>query len=129
MSQLVLVPMPLLDCMEVGVIVGWWCMSWEATYVAVISNRAQLCTETSEGIQDIMFVSRGDRDLGVAFLMHAGSQSLSRGEAKDSTLLSSYDGDLSLPLGLALGSPIFPSGCEGKLGVALESLQGLRDLT
>ena len=39
------------------------------------------------------------------------------------------DGDLSLPLGLALGSPIFPSGCEGKLGVALESLQGLRDLT
>ena len=42
---------------------------------------------------------------------------------------SVYDGDLSLPLGLALGSPIFPSGCEGKLGVALESLQGLRDLT
>ena len=31
--------------------------------------------------------------------------------------------------GLALGSPIFPSGCEGKLGVALESLQGRRDLT
>ena len=29
----------------------------------------------------------------------------------------------------ALGSPIFPSSCEGKLGVALESLQGLRDLT
>ena len=23
----------------------------------------------------------------------------------------------------------WPSGCEGKLGVALESLQGLRDLT
>ena len=37
---------------------------------------------------------------------------------------SSYDGDLSLPLGLALGSSIFLSGCEGKLGVALESLQG-----
>ena len=33
-----------------------------------------------------------------------------------------------LALGLALGSPIFPSGCEGKLGVALESLQGRRDL-
>ena len=33
------------------------------------------------------------------------------------------------PLGLALGSPIFPSGCKGKLGVALESLQGRRDLT
>ena len=25
-------------------------------------------------------------------------------------------------LGLALGSPIFPSGCEGKLGVALEPI-------
>ena len=42
---------------------------------------------------------------------------------------SSYDGDLRLPLGLALGSPIFPSSCEGKLGDALESLQGRRDLT
>ena len=36
---------------------------------------------------------------------------------------------LTYPVLLALGSPIFPSGCEGKLGVALESLQGLRDLT
>ena len=36
--------------------------------------------------------------------------------------ISSYDGDLSLPLGLALGSPIFPSGCEGKLGVAGKGL-------
>ena len=26
------------------------------------------------------------------------------------------------PLGLALGSPIFPSGCEGKLDVVLEPL-------
>ena len=30
---------------------------------------------------------------------------------------------------VALSRPIFPSGCEGTLGVALESLQGLRDLT
>ena len=29
---------------------------------------------------------------------------------------SSYDGDLSLPLGLALGSPIFPSGEPGVSG-------------
>ena len=41
--------------------------------------------------------------------------------------LSSYDGDFRLPLGLALGSPIFPSSCEGKLGVALESLHGKID--
>ena len=40
----------------------------------------------------------------------------------------SYEGDLRLPLGLALRSPIFPSSCEGKLGVALESLQGPRHL-
>ena len=49
-----------------------------------------------------------------------------RGFSRVAAAFSSYDGDLSLPLGLALGSPIFPSGCEGKLGVALESLQGLR---
>ena len=52
-----------------------------------------------------------------------------RGFSRVAAGFSSYDGDLSLPLGLALGSPIFPSGCEGKLGVALESLQGRRDLT
>ena len=51
-----------------------------------------------------MFVSRGDRDLGVAFLMHPGSQSLSRGEAKDSTLLSSYDGYLLEPTEWPKGS-------------------------
>ena len=50
--------------------------------------------------------------------------SISRGMDEDVVHKS-----ISLPLGLALGSPIFPSGCEGKLGVALESLQGLRDLT
>ena len=36
---------------------------------------------------------------------------------------------LAAELSRPLGSPIFPSGCEGKLGVALESLQGRRDLT
>ena len=41
---------------------------------------------------------------------------------------SNYDGDFRLPLVLALGSPIFNSSCEGKLGVVLESLQGQRDL-
>ena len=52
-----------------------------------------------------------------------------RGFSRVAAAFSSYDGDLSLPLGLALGSPIFPSGCEGNLGVALESPQGRRDLT
>ena len=37
-------------------------------------------------------------------------------------------GDYRLPLVSALGSPTFYSSGEGKLGVALESLQGQRDL-
>ena len=41
---------------------------------------------------------------------------------------SSYDVDFRLPLVLALGSPNFPSSCEGKLDVVLEPLQGQRDL-
>ena len=57
-----------------------------------------------------MFVSRGDRDLGVAFLMHPGSQSLSRGEAKDSTLLSSCDGYLLEPTE-------WPKGSQASCGV------------
>ena len=57
-----------------------------------------------------MFVSRGDRDLGVASLMHPGSQSLSRGEAKDSTLLSSCDGYLLEPTE-------WPKGSQASCGV------------
>ena len=41
---------------------------------------------------------------------------------------SSDDGDYRLPPLLALGSPVFHSIGEGKLGVSLESLQGQRDL-
>ena len=51
-----------------------------------------------------------------------------RGVSRVAAGFSSYDRDLILLLGLALGRPIFPSSCEGKLGVALESLQGPRDL-
>ena len=68
---------------------------------------------------------------------------LSRGEEGNPAGLSSCSGGLR-PLvelcvepaglcgrctGVALGSPIFPSGCEGKLGVALVSPQGRRGLT
>ena len=51
-----------------------------------------------------------------------------RGFSRVAAGFSSYDGDFRLPLVLALGSPIFHSSCEGKLGVELESLQGRRDL-
>ena len=52
-----------------------------------------------------------------------------RGFSRVAAGFSSYDGAFRLPLVLALGSPIFHSSCEGKLGVALESLQGQGDLT
>ena len=55
-------------------------------------------------VQDLMFLSRGDRDLGVAFQTHPGSQASSRGEANDSTLLSSRDGYLLEPTEWPTGS-------------------------
>ena len=51
-----------------------------------------------------MFLSRGDRDLGVAFQTHPGSQASSRGEAKDSAFLSSRDGYLLEPTEWPTGS-------------------------
>ena len=51
-----------------------------------------------------------------------------RGFSRVAAGFSSYDGDFRLPLVSALGNPIFHSSCEGKLGVALESLHGQRDL-
>ena len=47
-------------------------------------------TEEPDGLQAM--VSREGRDLGVAFQAPPGSQASSRGEAKDSALLSSRDG-------------------------------------
>ena len=51
-----------------------------------------------------MFLSRGDRDLGVASQTHLLSQALSRGEAKDTILLSSRDGYLLEPTKWPKGS-------------------------
>ena len=44
-----------------------------------------------------MFLSRGDRDLGVAFQTHLRSQAWYIGEAKNSALLSSPNGYLLEP--------------------------------
>ena len=41
-----------------------------------------------------VFLSSGDRDLGVAFKVHSWSQGLSQMEAKNSALLSSCNGYL-----------------------------------
>ena len=59
---------------------------------------------------------------------HLGMTGESRGFSQGAEGFSSYDGDLSLPLGLALGSPIFPSGCEGKLGVVHRHCPWWREL-
>ena len=45
-----------------------------------------------------MYLSRGDRDLGVAFQTHPGSHASSRVEAKNSAVLSSRNGYLLEPL-------------------------------
>ena len=69
-----------------------------------------------------MFLSRGDRDLGVAFQTHLVSQALSRGEAKDSILLSSRDGYLLSALG-SLSESSLPWSLERRLGIALQARQ------
>ena len=57
-----------------------------------------------------MFLSRGDRDLRVAFQTHPGSQASSRGEAMDSAVLSSREGYL-------LESTEWPKGNQASCGV------------
>ena len=57
-----------------------------------------------------MFLSRGDRDLGLAFQTHPGSQASSRVEAKKSALLSSCDGYLLEPIE-------WPKGSQASCGV------------
>ena len=86
-------------------------------------------TEDMDGPQDCHTqINKLEREKQILYISIISLMS-NIGFSRVAAAFSSYDGDLSLPLGLALGSPIFPSGCEGKLGVALESLQGLRDLT
>ena len=57
-----------------------------------------------------MFLSRGKRDLGVAFQTHPESQALSQVEAKNSALLSSRDGYLMEPTE-------WPKGSQASCGV------------
>ena len=57
-----------------------------------------------------MFLSSGDRDLGVAFKVHLGSQASSRVEAKNSALLWSCDGYLLEPFE-------WPKGSQASYGV------------
>ena len=51
-----------------------------------------------------------------------------RGFSQVAVGFSSYDGELSMPLLLVQGSPIFHSSCQGELGIGLHSLKGKLDL-
>ena len=57
-----------------------------------------------------MFLSRGDTDPGIAFHTDQGSQVSSRGEGKDSALLSSRDGYILEPTE-------WPKGSQASCGV------------
>ena len=52
--------------------------------------------------------------------LHLAMTGEPRGFSRVAAGFSSYDGEFSMPLVLAQGSPIFHSSCEGKLGIALE---------
>ena len=78
---------------------------------------------SQEGCQ-VPFCTSG-RNLGLPLRRHRGQgphlgkTSEPRVFSRVAAGFSRYDGDFRLPLGLALGSPIFHLSCEGKLGVAL----------
>ena len=57
-------------------------------------------------VQDLVFHYWADRDLRVAFSTHPESQASSRGEAKDSALLSSRDAGLLKPPERPQGPPV-----------------------
>ena len=75
-------------------------------------GRAGDCSRVTAGqidfilacVQKLMFLSRADRDLGVAFQTQPGSQAWSRVEGKYSALLSSPDGYLLEPTEWPKGS-------------------------
>ena len=56
-------------------------------------------------VQDLMLLSREDKDLGVASHEPPGSQASPRGEAKDSALLPSRDADILVPSEWPQGNP------------------------
>ena len=64
--------------------------------------------------------TQGPSEVAVAPILSLGHQLPIR--PQPGMLAGTFPAPISLPLGLALGSPIFPSRCEGKLGVALERL-------
>ena len=80
---------------------------------------------TGRSTGKIIFLSREGRDLGVAFQAPPGSQASSRGEAKDSALLSSRDAGLLEPperQGVAQGASektLILWSWEGPLGTPL----------
>ena len=74
-----------------------------------------------------MFLSSGNRDLGVAFKVPLGSQALSRVEAKNSALILSCDGYLLDPIEWPKGVKP-PWSFERGLGIAFSALKKKKGL-
>ena len=82
------------------------CWPWEAqSSIRVARESWGVVLESLQGqrdlieacVQDLIFLSKENRDLGVPFQTPPGSQPSSRGEARASALLSSRDTDLLEP--------------------------------
>ena len=82
------------------------CWPWEAqSSIRVARESWGVVLESLQGqrdlieacVQDLIFLSKENRDLGVPFQTLPGSQPSSPGEARDSALLSSHDTDLVEP--------------------------------
>ena len=91
---------------EENIIVGNVALYGATSGKAFINGIAgeRFCVRNSGATAVSMFLSRGDRDLGVAFQTHRGDRHSSRVEAKKPALLSSRDGYLLELTGWTQGS-------------------------
>ena len=69
-------------------------------------------------VQDLIFLSREDRDLGFPFQTHLRSQAWYIGEAKNSALLPSRDADILVP-------PEWPQGSPASSSLLKDTVQSL----
>ena len=117
-------------------------LSREGRHLGVAFQDPPGCQSSSRGEAKDSAGSGGPEMTGVCLSISVSSRLMLRALSRDAG--RSMQGGATEGLGLTTKSrpwqqegrtgswrwldPIFPSGCEGKLGVALESLQGQRDL-
>ena len=104
----------------------WWKallsvkLAFDSFYKQVLGTKYRFALQ--DGTWDFSWDAVADKGPHLAMTREA------RGFSRVAVGFSSYHGDFRLPLVLGQGSPIIHSSCEGELGVALESLQGKRNL-